>query len=131
MSLPPTVPTEALLAEGAWLRRLARRLVQDEAGAEDLVQDSLVAALEREEVGRVPGRPWLAGVLRNVARLRARAGARRVAREAKQGRDDASAADEVVARVEAQRRLAEAVLALDEPWRTTVALRFFEGLPPR
>ncbi len=128
---PPTVPTAELLAESAWLRRLARRLVRDEAHAEDLVQDTLVAALEREEEGRVPGRPWLAAVLRNVARLRARSGAKRSAREAGTAAPDAPPADELVARLEAHRLLVEAVLALEEPYRSTLALRVLDGLPPR
>jgi RNA polymerase sigma-70 factor (ECF subfamily) len=128
---PPTVPTDALLAESAWLRRLARRLVRDEARAEDAVQDTLVAALERERAGRVPGRPWLAAVLRNSVRFDARSGARRAAREAHAAAPDAPPPDEVVARLEAHRRLVEAVLALEEPYRTALALRFLEGLPPR
>lgn len=37
---------------------------------------------------------------------------------------------EIAARVEVQRRVAEAVLALDEPYRTVVLLRFFEYEQP-
>jgi hypothetical protein len=40
-------------------------------------------------------------------------------------------ADDVVQRVEAHRRVVNAVSDLDEPYRTTVLLRFYEELPPR
>jgi hypothetical protein len=53
---------DTLLAESAWLRRLALRLVADAARADDAVQDTLVAALEREPAGARPGRAWLAAV---------------------------------------------------------------------
>ena len=38
---------ERLLAERAWVRRLAGALVRDAALSDDLVQDAYVAALER------------------------------------------------------------------------------------
>lgn len=60
------------------LRRAARRYVDDVDAAEDLVQDTLVAALE---AGRSDG-PWLSGVLRNLAALQARGAGRRRRREA-------------------------------------------------
>jgi hypothetical protein len=40
-------------------------------------------------------------------------------------------AAELAARVELQRKLAEAVLALSEPTRSTLVLRYLEGLAPR
>lgn len=62
----------------AALRRQARPLARNEAEAEDLVQDTLLAALlARRQEAR-----WLAGVLRNLARMQARGGTRRRAREA-------------------------------------------------
>ena len=134
MTEPSTLPTRALLAESAWLRRLARRLVADEGRAEDAVQDTLVAALDREHGGRVPGRAWLSTVLRNLVRLDRRGGARRAARERRaveDGAGDAPGTDLVAARLEVHRRLVEAVDALKEPFRTTIWLRFLEDLPPR
>ncbi|MCI0346416.1 MAG: RNA polymerase sigma factor, partial [Chloroflexi bacterium] len=38
---------------------------------------------------------------------------------------------EILEREEARRRVVEALLALDEPLRTTLILRFLEELPPR
>jgi DNA-directed RNA polymerase specialized sigma24 family protein len=62
----------------AALRRQARPLTRCEAEAEDLVQDTLLAAL----LARRREARWLAGVLRNLAAMRARGAARRRAREA-------------------------------------------------
>jgi DNA-directed RNA polymerase specialized sigma24 family protein len=46
---PRAVPldVERLLAQSGWARRLARRLVQDQDQAEDVLQETWVAALER------------------------------------------------------------------------------------
>src|SRR6185503_8317505 len=65
-----TTPTlEGLLDEAGWLRTLAASLASDAAQAEDLVQDTWLAALRREPR---PGeaRPWLGRVVRNLARNR-------------------------------------------------------------
>ena len=71
---------ESLLAEGAWVARLARRLVGDDA-ADDVVQDTWVAALEKAPRERERLRPWLARVVTNFARQRRRGDAHRVQRE--------------------------------------------------
>jgi DNA-directed RNA polymerase specialized sigma24 family protein len=44
--MTPPPDTEALLAHAGWVRGLALQLVRDAAEAEDLAQDTLVAALE-------------------------------------------------------------------------------------
>lgn len=122
----------ALLAEVSWIRRLARELVADRELAEDLVQETCVVALEHAPRERSKLRQWLAEVLRNALRQHARAQGRRVAREAAGARPEAlEATDRLVERVALQRELVGAVLALDEPYRTAVLLRFFEELPPR
>lgn len=69
------VDTSELLAHATWLRRLARSLVRE--GADDLVQDTWVAALRRPPDGERSVRPWLRTVLINVARLRWRGNANR------------------------------------------------------
>ena len=134
MTDPSTLPTQALFEESAWMRRLARRLVVDEAGAEDAVQETLVAALGRERGGRVPGRAWLSTVLRNLVRRGRRDGARRGDHEQRFAEDQSweePGTDRVAERLEVHRRVAEAVDGLREPYRSTVWLRFLEGLPPR
>ncbi len=127
----PTVSIEQLLAHRAWVRALARRLVSSDAEADDVEQDTWLAALRSPpREGRVRG--WLAKVVHNAVRQRARSDGRRAHWE---GRLDApapvDAAVEVVARAEMHQRLVRAVMALDEPYRATVLLRFFDELPPR
>jgi RNA polymerase sigma factor (sigma-70 family) len=123
---------EELLAHLEWMRHLARALVGGGDGdeARDLAQEGMAAALARPPTAERPVRPWLAGVLRNLARMRARTGGRRRRREADLLVDDDQAApspEALVERVETERRLAALVLALGEPLRTTVLLRYYEG----
>src|SRR5262245_27580187 len=128
-SEPATGRIEALLAEASWLEGLARALVNDRDEARDLVQEVWVAATERAPARIDRPRAWLAEVLRNALRSRRRSAGPRELRERAIARDAAVAGTgDVVERAEAQRLLVEHVLALDEPWRSTVLLRFFDGL---
>ncbi|MBL8624456.1 MAG: sigma-70 family RNA polymerase sigma factor [Myxococcales bacterium] len=124
----------ALLAHAAWLRRLARSLVGDGAAADDLVQEAWVAALRHPPDTARPLRPWLRRVLENAARFRWRGDANRAAREASVAAAAADAAtpssDELLERHEAQRLLAQLVSELEEPYRSTILLRYAEGLEP-
>jgi RNA polymerase sigma-70 factor (ECF subfamily) len=124
-------PFERLLEHAAWLRSLARHLVDDAAAAEDLVQETWLAAIRRPPVATRPLQPWLAGVARKLAAFARRGEGRRRRREAEQpAPGSAPSTDELVARAELQRRLVERVLALREPSRSTVLLCYFEGLAP-
>lgn len=118
-----------LLAHADWLRGLAARLVQD-GDADDAVQDTWVAAI-RSPLARGAGqaRSWLAQVMRNFARRRWRRDAARRTREQAEADANAAApsAEELLERAQLQRALADLVLALDEPFRSTVLLRYFEG----
>ena len=122
----------ALLAQTGWTRALARSLASDAHLADDLVQDAWVAALERPpDLGR-PVRGWLASVLRNRWVDLSRGRNRRTERERGAASEEAlPSSRDVVERAEVLRELVGAVLALDEPYRTTVLLRFFEELPQR
>lgn len=120
-----------LLADLGWLRTLARRLVRDANVADDLVQEACAIALRQKEPPQ-QWRAWLTGVVRNLFHAQHRE------REIERRRDErlraaveAEDTRAVVQRAEAQQRLAAVVLQLDEPYRATVLLRFFEGLPPR
>jgi RNA polymerase sigma-70 factor (ECF subfamily) len=123
------VPLEALLSEAGWLRGLARSLVSDPAAADDLVQETWLAALQHPPSADRPLRPWLRKVLENFARMRSRGEGARTARERASASSEAQAADaDLVDRVEEQRFLAREVLKLEEPFRATLVLRFYEGL---
>src|SRR5688572_30463784 len=118
-----------LLRHASWVRRLARRLVLDEAAADDLVQETLIAAWRRPADGERPLRPWLASIARNFARQSARSESARREREELAARPEAlDDASEVLERLELQRELVDAVRALGEPYRTTILLRYMEGL---
>ena len=121
-----------LLGQAGWTRALARSLASDVHLAEDLVQDAWVAALERPaDLGR-PVRGWLASVLRHRWLDLRRSLERCRDRERWAASDEAwPSSHDVVEKAAVQRELVEAVLELDEPYRTTVLLRFFEELPQR
>jgi RNA polymerase sigma factor (sigma-70 family) len=121
-----TPAADELLAHRDFVHRLARRLVGDQR-ADDLSQDVLVAALERPPRGVRRLRSWLGSVVRNRARMARRADERRLGRErATPPPESAPSPAEAVARLEEQRRVVSLVLDLEEPYRSTVVLRFLE-----
>ncbi len=126
----PTITSDAdALTDLRWVRALARSLIRDPHRADDLAQDACLAAVQGPQP---PSRAFTAGVIRNLWRQALRTGRRRLARETRAAREEGvPATDELVARAEAQRTLMAEVLALDEPYRSTLLLRFFEGLAPR
>ncbi|MCP3919572.1 MAG: sigma-70 family RNA polymerase sigma factor [bacterium] len=125
---------EQILSHSRWLGRLAASLTSDAATAEDLVQETWIAALERPPRSRVGVRTWLARVLHNLAADRRRGEKRRGRREdahAEQRADRAiPATDELVERLETQRVLTDELQRLQEPYRTTLLLVCCEGLAP-
>jgi RNA polymerase sigma-70 factor (ECF subfamily) len=120
--------SEDLLEQAAWIQRLARTLARDEAAADDLVQETYAAALAHPPKPGKPLRPWLATILRNAFRKRIRTETRRSQREQAANTERlAPSAEELVARAQLQRLLARLVLELEEPYRETVLLRYYEG----
>ena len=130
MSPPPDrpVPLEELLADASWLRALASRLMHDSASADDLVQGAMAAAVERPPSLDRPLRPWLAGLVRNLARSQRRDDGRRERRERLSARAEAVAPpDEILAQFDEQRKLARVVAQLDPIYRTVILRRFWRG----
>lgn len=128
-----TPSTEAVLDDLEGLRALARSLVHGDTEADDLVQDTAIAAITHPPEPDRPARPWLATVLRNRWRMNRRTDSRRRAREHAVAPDDVThdadndAAAERIDRARILERLAAALVALDEPFRTTVIRRYLDG----
>jgi RNA polymerase sigma-70 factor (ECF subfamily) len=118
-----------LLEHREFVARIARRLIDCHDEVEDVVQDTFVAALNSPEY---KPRAWLARVARNLSidRLRRRSARHRRELAAARAEGTASTA-ELAEQVAWQQRVVEAVLALDEPYRNVVLLRFYEELKPR
>ncbi len=130
--MSPTQNPEQLLTETKWLHGLAYSLVRDADRAEDLYQDTMLAALQKHESVRGGFRPWLAGIARRIASGTVRRESRaRIREQAVARQDHDSSTVDVVEKFAIQRTVSEAVSALAEPYRTTLLLRFWEDLPPR
>ena len=128
--MAPAATDAAVLADLDGLRALARSLVHGDAEADDLLQDTAIAALEHPPSTDRPVRPWLAAVLRNRWRMDRRGDARRRVREDRAHEREetvAPAADELLERARLLERLAQALVALDEPFRATVMHRYLDG----
>lgn len=130
MSRPLT--PEDLYPFRSWVRSLAVRLASNEADALDLEQQVWATAVAKPPGEATNVRAWLATVARNAAHNLRRAATRRERHEslARPVPNPADPAD-LAAEAEAQRMLVGAVLELEQPYRDTVLLRWFEGLAPR
>ena len=123
-----TANMEDLLLHAGWLRRFAVALVKDLDAAEDIVQETLVTAWQRPAENT--GRPWLARVARNVSIDFWRSSDRRERREVDAAAMDigtVASPEELIGDAQIHRAVAEAVAALEEPFRQTLVLRFFHG----
>lgn len=125
----PVETAERLLAHTAWLTRVARAITTTSDDADEVVQETWLRALERPPAHGRNLRGWLATLARNLVRSRRRSREREDARvrglerpESPDGPDDA------VARAELQQVVLDAVLALAEPYRSTLVLRFLDEL---
>ncbi|MFH1998555.1 MAG: sigma-70 family RNA polymerase sigma factor [Planctomycetota bacterium] len=121
---------EELLTHSRFLTALARSLVSDEHIAADLTQDTWVAALEHPPSSNDNLRAWLSKATRNFLRMRQRGESRRRRREYAYAPDEGiPSTEEIVAQEELRQKVVEAVLSLDEPYRSTIVLRYYKDLP--
>ena len=110
---------------------LARRLVGDPHGAEDLVQQAWLRALQtppRENRGL---RAWVSRVLVNLARSRYRAIERHRRIEIEAGVSEAAAESGELDAAELRATLDQALERISAIQREAIRLRYYEGLPPR
>src|SRR5688572_9794183 len=120
------------MTHARFVRAMARELVGSSHDADDVAQDTWRAAMEHAPPQAGQLRSWLGTLVRNFARRRWRDNARREHRERAAARDEAvPGPDAILEDREELRRVIDGVLTLAEPYRSTVLLRFYEGLPPR
>ncbi len=122
--------SKQLLEHSGWMRSLALSLVKDDARADDIVQQTWLAAVEHPPQHKNMG-AWLNRVLRNFAYRSHRDEMRRHKRESATASPEISAEQspqDLLEKTELHKQLVEIVLHLDEPHRSTIILRFFEGL---
>ena len=125
-----------LIAHSGFVQSLAAHLLARTDGAEDVAQETWMAAMQSRRAGELSGRSlkaWLAQVVRRKAfRLRTRERSRGL-REERYGQELAERGGEGSPeshslRAETIQRVTAAVLALKEPYQQTVLLRFYENL---
>ncbi len=111
------------------LLRIARRLSRDAAGAEDLLQETFLVAIEHSgawDASRPVG-PWLIGILTNRARTARRRAGRAVAADRLEIREPGSPEEDLQG-AELESAVREALQDLPEGERAAVGARLFEGL---
>ncbi len=121
---------ERLLEHTDWMKALARSLVVDVDLADDVVQQAWLAAVKTPPRTPEATRSWLRKVLRNFA-YRARKqehDRRRRERFVAKPEEVSGRPEDLVERAELHREIVDMVLQLGEPHRSTILLRFFEGL---
>lgn len=126
----PERGSDELLASGAWLQRFVGTLVAAD-DVDDLAQATRLAALQAPSPASIEWRRWLAGIGRNLARMLHRSRSRSARALAQLPSDGVSpSAADVVQGLEVQRAVSEALLALPEPTRTILVLRYQHDLRP-
>lgn len=122
--------TAELFRHRSWMQRLAQGLLADPAAADDVVQETWLAALRRPPRAAESVRAWLGRVARNAALQLGRSeGARRLREAGSARRETLPSAAAVSERASCHRELVDAVLALEEPYRSAILYRYFEELP--
>ena len=127
----PTV--DDLLEHAEWVRGVARAVSGGSADADELEQDTWLAALRRPPRSDRNLKAWFAQLVRNFARQHDRSERRRQRRERESTPESGlmPSSAELVERAELHRLVVHAVLTLPEPGRSLVLLHYFEGMSLR
>ena len=124
-----TIPHEDLLGQLGWVQRLARKLAGDANVAADVTQDVWLRTQGRGMESGGGLQRWLRAVTRGLVSDSRREAGRRKSREHAVVRPEAQpSASEVVERNAMQQRVSAAVVALDEPYRSTILYRYMDDL---
>lgn len=132
MASAPTFDLRSLDLHGERLRAFVVALVGDEHAADDALQDVWMRALQGgpREPEAIAG--WLRAIARRVVLNHHRGSARRRFRERRAARSEALPSSyDLAERVELQRRVLDALAALDEPHRTLLRDHYFGGVTIR
>jgi RNA polymerase sigma factor (sigma-70 family) len=123
---------DALLVHEPFLRALSGAILRGDDRVDDVLQETWRTALTKSP--RDPGamRSWLGKITGNLSR-------RVLVRDAARDRGEGGRRDrpvpptpgEIAEREETRRRVLDALLSLDEPYRGALLLRFYDDLPPR
>jgi RNA polymerase sigma factor (sigma-70 family) len=132
---PPSTDPGDLVRHGRFVKALARELARDESEADELAARTMAEAVARRPGGGPSLRVWLRRVLwRIFRRERRNEERRRRASDSMEAnassRDSVPATVDLVARIELEHAIAAAFAALDEPYKSTLFLRFFDDLTP-
>ncbi|MCP4445458.1 MAG: sigma-70 family RNA polymerase sigma factor [Myxococcales bacterium] len=121
---------EDFLEHTAWLKRLASALIGDDGAADDLVQETLLVAMQKQPDSSSSTRAWLRQVLRNAWRMQHRSSQRRGVREEIANLQPAAdpSPQDWTERLEVHEILTRLVRELEEPHRSVILLHFVEGL---
>jgi RNA polymerase sigma factor (sigma-70 family) len=132
----PTPPElAAALEHERFVRAVAARVLGGDSAVDDVVQETWMRALLAPPQRMGALRAWLATVARNLAIGQRRANSRRARHESAAAgslaRTTSPSVAEIAAQEDERRRLVEAILALEEPYRTTLLVRYREDRTPK
>jgi len=131
-TIPNTVKPETLIAHSSFVRNMARNLLRDENRADDIEQETWLAALKSPPDIKRPLRSWLMTVMKNFSRIAYRDEERRRKRERCAATTElVRSTDELVEQEAMRRYVVKALLSLKEPYKSALLFRFYDNLPPR
>jgi len=122
---------EELLEHADWVHGLAFQLVRDTARADDLVQEAWLTALQSPPRHASNLRAWLGTVVTRLAQTEWRSDRRRNARERRGARyEGLPPTDQLVHDAQLSSELVDAVVAMEDPYKTVLLLRYFRDFKP-
>lgn len=123
---------DVLLVHRDFLTGMSRSLLSNPHDADDLSQETWLAAMKRAPAHDANLKGWIKTVASRFAFSDRRRRASRAAHEAAFAPTESTPSAADIAEREAVRReVVHAVLALSEPYRDPILLRYYEDLPPR
>ena len=126
----PAFEPSRFAGDDAFVRALLRRCVSDPHLADDLAQETWLAALRQAAGGGLFTRAWLGTVARNFVLQTLRGDRRRALREQAVARELAVDAGDGAGAADQRARVLAVVAALDEPYAQVLRLRFLSDLMP-